>query len=191
MPSSLLSSPSFLSQSFPLSIPSSLPFSLPLPLSLLPPFPLSLLNSFTNTATLLLSAIINGQAQYNFRELLVAPNSSRIQVECFGSGNHYWQTSNGSQVSTNSQDMLYQQKDPSRSVQVLHITSFSQDTIGVYTCVTNLTGTLLQQAVFITSCKFNYPDNVDLFQWYWLASEQLQVNDCKFTISLQWTITQW
>ena len=148
--------------------PSSLPFSLPLPLLLfLPPPPFlpslfSLLNSFTNTATLLLTAIINGQAQYNFGELLVAPNSSRIRVECFGSGNHYWQTSNDSQVSTSSQDMLYQQKDPSRSAQALHITSFSQDTIGVYTCVTNLTGTLLQQAVFITSCKFNYPHNVDL-----------------------------
>ena len=114
----------------------------------------SLLDSFTHTATLLLEVDINGQAHQNFGEILFAPEGSRIKVECFASGNHYWQTSNGSQISTNSQDILYQQTDPSRGAQVLHITSFSQDTVDMYMCVTNITGTLVQRGLFITSCKF-------------------------------------
>ena len=121
-----------------------------LPLSFTP----SLLNPFTHTATLLLDAYINGRAQPDFGELLFALEGSSIRVECFGSGNPYWQTSNGSRISTNPQDTLYQEPDPSRSVQALHIPSFSHGTIDVYTCVTNLTGTLVQRAVFITSCKF-------------------------------------
>ena len=134
---------------FPLTLSTLLPPPPPPP-SPLPPPPSHL------TATLRLSAAINGQAQLVLGDLLFAPEGSVIKAECFGSGILQWQNSSGSRISSNSQSMFYQEADPSRSVQTLNIRNFTRDTIDTYTCMTDLTTdgqTPVQLSLFITSCK--------------------------------------
>jgi len=116
-----------------------------------PPSPPLSLSPHTShlTATLRLSAALG--------DLLFAPEGSVVMVECFGSGTLQWQNSSGSRISSNLQSVIYQQADPTRSVQTLKIRNFTQDTIDTYTCMSDLTTdgqTPVQLPLFITSCKF-------------------------------------
>ena len=82
-----------------------------------------------------------------------------MRVECFGSGTLQWTSSTpGLEITSNSQDPIYQQPDHSRSVQTLHIQSFDDDALSIYTCATDLldsTNNAVQVAVFITNCEFD------------------------------------
>ena len=93
-------------------------------------------------------------------DLYHVEDHSRVNLECLGSGNLHWTSSNHLEIP---QDMLgdvyqfydvYQSYDHTRDALALVIQNFTSISVGTYACMTNLTDSLgapISLPLFITN----------------------------------------
>ena len=82
---------------------------------------------------------------------------SRVQLECFGTGNLQWSSSTGLEISSNQSDDIYWSYDHTRDALTLVIQNFTASYAAVYTCTSDLTNVLSMRSdslsLLITSCE--------------------------------------
>ena len=89
-------------------------------------------------------------------DIFFVANSTRVNLECFGSGTLTWTSSTSSEIWTSESGNIYQLYDQTRDAQALIIRNFTSATTAIYTCTTDLINnynSLIATSVFITSCK--------------------------------------
>ena len=63
---------------------------------------------------------------------------SEVVVECLGTGNLYWTSSTGFEISQNWSDDIYQSYDHTRDALALVFHNFTSNYVATYTCTTDL-----------------------------------------------------